>query len=299
RLADPRTFVRRRMRMSRPKSTHPAWGSPRALAIVALALSAGASDPSAQQRDRYTLMGDKVAIHNLAGELRVEPGTGSAVVVEVVRGGRDAGALSVRTGEHRGIPTLAVSYPGRRVVYPRIPGHWSVRQTADGGLFKEHLDLLGQREITVSGSGSGIEAWADLRVLVPKGKSVIFRHLAGRASIHDVEGDLVVDHGVGKLEVRGVRGRVALDTGSGEVTVSNIQGDLTVDSGSGAVTISDLRGGALVIDSGSGRVQATHVDVDALNADTGSGDVSLRGIAAQRILLDTGSGSVQLDLVED
>lgn len=286
--------------MSSSKGRHAGWRTSPAAGILVLAAALMTSNPSAQQRDRYTLSGQQVAIHNLAGELRVEPGTGPAVIVEVVRGGRDAGALSVKTTEGLGTTTLSVAYPSRRIVYPKLPGHWKSTQSIDeNGVFKDHFELFGQRTITVSGTGSGDEAWADLRILVPRGKKVTLHHVAGRARVQGVEGDLVVDHGIGPLEVRDVRGDISLDTGSGDVTVSNVQGDLSVDTGSGPVTINDVRGGKLMLDTGSGSVRATKVDVDALDADTGSGDVTLQGVSAQRIHLDTGSGSVELDLIDD
>jgi DUF4097 and DUF4098 domain-containing protein YvlB len=273
---------------------------PRIAGILGLALMLAASDPSAQQRDRYTLSGDQVAIHDLAGELRVEPGTGPAVIVEVVRGGRDAGALTVSTGEHRGVATFSIGYPGRRIVYPRLPGQWKSTQAIDDrGLFRDHFDLFGSHQVTVTGSGSGTEAWADLRILVPPGKTIVLHHVAGRAHVRDLDGNLVVDHGAGDLEVRGVRGRVSLDTGSGDVTVSHVRGTLGIDSGSGPVTIDDVRGGDVVLDTGSGAVRLARVEVDALRADTGSGDVILHQVSAQRVHLDTGSGSVELDLVDD
>jgi hypothetical protein len=268
--------------------------------ILGLALVMAASNPSAQQRDRYTLSGDQVAIHDLAGELRVEPGTGPAVIVEVVRGGRDAGALTIQTGDHRGVSTLSVAYPGKRIVYPRLPGRWNSTQSVDErGIFQSHHGPFGARQVTISGAGSGTEAWADLRILVPPGHTLVIHHAAGRARVQDLDGNLVIDHGMGELEVHGVRGKVSLDTGSGEVTVSNVRGALEIDSGSGAVTISDVRGGDVLLDSGSGSVRATHVEVDALRADTGSGDVILRDVSAQRIDLDTGSGSVELELTDD
>lgn len=271
-----------------------------AAGILALAVALATSNPSAQQRDRYTLSGQQVAIHNVAGELRVEPGTGPAVIVEVVRGGKDAGALSVKTEERLGITTLSVAYPARRIIYPKLPGRWNSTQSIDeNGIFKDDFELFGRRPTTVSGTGSGAEAWADLRILVPQGKKVIVHHVAGRARVQNVDGDLVVRHGIGPLEVHDVRGDISLDTGSGEVAVSNVQGDLSVDAGSGQVTISGVRGGDLMLDTGSGDVRATRVDVDALNADTGSGDVTLQGVSAQRIHLDTGSGSVDLDLTDD
>jgi len=286
--------------MSRSKGPHAAWKAGSAAGILVLAAIMAASNPSAQQRDRYTLSGPQVAIHNLAGELRVEPGTGPAVIVEVVRGGRDAGALTVKTTDRLGVPTLSVAYPSRRIVYPKLGGHWNSTQSIDAdGVFKDHFELFGQRSITVSGSGSGDEAWADLRVIVRKGKKVVLHHVAGRALVKDIEGDVVVDHGIGPLEVHGVQGDIALDTGSGDVTVSNIEGDLSVDTGSGPVTINGVHGGELMLDTGSGDVRATKVDVDALDADTGSGDVTLQQVSAQRIHLDTGSGSVELELTDD
>src|SRR5919198_766246 len=54
--------------------------------------------PAAAQISRHVLKGDSVAIYNLVGELRVEAGTGSDVVVELTRGGADAGKLDVQTG---------------------------------------------------------------------------------------------------------------------------------------------------------------------------------------------------------
>ena len=48
---------------------------------------------AAQQPERVVLQGRDVAIYNLAGRLRVEGGSGDRVVVEVTRGGRDAGRL--------------------------------------------------------------------------------------------------------------------------------------------------------------------------------------------------------------
>jgi len=75
--------------MSRSHGPHAGWKASQGAGVLVLALAMATSNPSAQQRDRYTLNGQQVAIHNLVGELRVEPGTGPAVIVEVVRGGKD------------------------------------------------------------------------------------------------------------------------------------------------------------------------------------------------------------------
>ncbi|MDP9348031.1 MAG: hypothetical protein M3P24_02655, partial [Gemmatimonadota bacterium] len=65
-----------------------------AAALAGLALL----DPGAllaQRAERYALRGERAAVYNLAGEVRVEAGSGVEVVVEVTRGGADAERLRV------------------------------------------------------------------------------------------------------------------------------------------------------------------------------------------------------------
>src|SRR3954449_13117084 len=78
-----------------------AIATPQALSIspmllLTLLLPGGAS---AQQPERYTLTGDEVAVYNLAGEVRVEPGPGPTVTAELTRGGADAAKLKVLRSE--------------------------------------------------------------------------------------------------------------------------------------------------------------------------------------------------------
>src|SRR3989454_11051031 len=89
--------------------------------IVALLLWPTAAF-TAQQPERRTLAGDRVAIYNLAGVMRLERGTGSDVVVELTRGGRDAGKLQIATGPIRGRETLRIMYPDDEIVYREL-GH--------------------------------------------------------------------------------------------------------------------------------------------------------------------------------
>src|SRR5512132_65156 len=122
--------------------------------------------PLAAQGGRYTLSGSNIAVYNLAGEMRVEAGSGSAVVVEVTRRGPDGSKLEVQTGAIDSRQTLRVIYPGDRVVYPVLGRHsQSQVRVNDDGTF----DGRRGREVTIAGDGSGVEASADLRVLVPAG----------------------------------------------------------------------------------------------------------------------------------
>jgi lia operon protein LiaG len=159
--------------------------------------------------------------------------------------------------------------------------------------------LAGRRKVTVAGSGSGVEAWANVRVTVPRGRKVYFEWEAGATRIGAVEGEIVAGNSSGTTEVRGLRGKLKVDTGSGEVMVKDVQGDLSIDTGSGRVTLENIRGGLLNLDTGSGEIRASAVTVDRLSADTGTGGISLDEVHCPVVLLDTGSGRVDLDLSSD
>ena len=79
--------------------------------LVALAAVTGTATAHAQT-ERKTLSGQSIAVYNIAGKVSIEPGTGSDVVVEITRGGRDAAKLSVSVGDVRGANALRIIYPG-------------------------------------------------------------------------------------------------------------------------------------------------------------------------------------------
>src|SRR2546423_15427077 len=86
-----------------------------AVALLSCILYASAARA---QTERRSISGDRVAIYNLAGKLRVESGSGSDVVVEITRGGRAAGPLRVEAGSIRGEQTLGVIFPKGHVLDP-------------------------------------------------------------------------------------------------------------------------------------------------------------------------------------
>src|SRR5512133_1263198 len=61
------------------------------ITIAATVVGLVSASSSAAQTERRALSGDRLAIYNLAGKVRVQPGPASQVVVDVTRGGRDAG----------------------------------------------------------------------------------------------------------------------------------------------------------------------------------------------------------------
>lgn len=260
-------------------------------ATVALAVS------NAQAQERYGVPGTEVAIYNLAGEVEVVGGEGSEVTVEVTRGGRDAGELSVEVSEIGGRETLRVIYPSDRVVYERRGwrGNTELRVRADGTFGGRG----GGERVRVSSSGRGLEAWADLRITVPSGRDVSVYIATGEISARDVDSDLRLDTHSGAVAARGVRGDLLVDTGSGSVVVEDVTGAVRVDTGSGGVEIRNVEGGEVSIDTGSGGVTGYAIVAGSVRVDTGSGSVELDQVGSADVYVDTGSGSVEVGLTRD
>ena len=293
---------------SRPFDSLPEDTMRRSMA-AALLMGAGffhaPDEVQAQDAERHTLSGDDVAIYNLAGAIRIEGGSGGGeVVVEVRRMGSDGDRLKVATGAVRGRETLRVLYPERRIVFRdgerRWGGETSVSVDDDGTFGDGRGDGWRDRDrYEIRSSGSGFEGYAEVRVVVPKGKRVAVHLAAGEASATNVDGDLVIDVHAARVTTSRTRGALDLDTGSGEVSVSDADGELRLDSGSGSVTLARVKGGRLDIDSGSGSVRGSGVECDVLSLDSGSGSVRLEGVRARDLDVDSGSGSIELQLLGD
>jgi hypothetical protein len=257
---------------------------------------------AARAQERYAVDGDRVAVYNLAGQMRVEAGGGSQVTVEVRRGGEDARQLTVRRSQSGGFSNLAIVYPGDRVVYPAMGRFSNTNLTVrPDGTFGDHGGggWFGHGGVRVSGSGSGTRAWADVRVLVPAGRTVSVNQGVGRIDVVNVNGTLRVKGFASDIHASGTRGSVSLDTGSGGIELSDAVGDATLDTGSGGVRVTNVRGGVLSIDTGSGGVQGGGLAAQRLHVDVGSGAVRLDGVDARNIDVDSGSGSVSLRLTGD
>ncbi len=274
-------------------------------ALTFTLLSVGGAGLLQAQQD-VVLRGQEVSIYNLVGELLVEGGSGSDVRVQVTRRGSDGSRLKVESGSIEGRETLRVIFPGDRVVYQGERGGrgWGSStitrlRVRDDGRFGGGWDSGDGRRVEISTRGSGLEASADLRVTVPKGKSIDLNLAAGKAVIRNVDGDISLDVQAADVETSGTRGRLDLDTGSGEVRVREAEGELYLDTGSGDVTVEGVRGSVLKMDTGSGGLTLRRVAVDRLGLDSGSGQVSLRGVSAPDLSIDSGSGSVEIDLDAD
>jgi hypothetical protein len=276
----------------------------RTVLLAGLAVAALARAAAAQATERKTVPGADVAIYNLAGVLRLEPGSGADVTVEITRGGGDAAKLSIATGEIQGRQTLRVMYPDDDIVYDAL-GRWGGESTVDvreDGTFNDdhnrgHRHFGGGHRVRISSRGRGLDAHADLRVLIPAGKRVAAYLAVGEAFVTNVDGEIRVDVASADVEASHTKGSLALDTGSGDVSVTDVAGDITLSTGSGDVRVTGMTGGHVKLDTGSGNVTATRVEADELKVDTGSGNVEVSGVKARAIGLDTGSGDVKLGLL--
>jgi len=263
-----------------------------AIAACLLALPAGAQEV---QR----IAGQDVAVYTLAGRVEIVRGTGTEVVVRITRGGSDASRLRVETGQIDGRATLRVVFPGDEVVYPAMGrGSNTTMSVRSDGTFGDGGRRGGDR-VRIRGSGNGLEAWADLRVEVPGGRTFAAYLGVGEMEANGVSGNLRLDTGSGAVSAADITGALIVDTGSGAVNVRRVNGSLSVDTGSGSVEMSAVVGDEVVIDTGSGRVRASGVEARRLVVDTGSGGVSLSGISAPVVLVDTGSGGVEIELQTD
>jgi lia operon protein LiaG len=263
----------------------------------------------AQQIERYNLADDHVAIYNLVGNVRVEPGT-DAVAVQVTRTGAEAAGLRIAQGEIDGRSTLRVLYPGDRIRWRGEGGNSSTQlRVRDDGTFGDPDDDHDHdghrrhgwdegRRVTIS-SGGGVDARADLLIQVPRGRRVAVYLAVGSVSVTNVDGDLAVDAHSAPVTATGVKGALSVDVGSGEVRISQAEGDLSVDTGSGSVEVSKYRGPSLSIDTGSGDVTGSELESEDLSVDTGSGEIRLTGVTAPRLSLETGSGEVTAELRRD
>ena len=279
------------------------------LILLPFPLALAASLHAQQPLERYTIDDDAVAIYNLVGAVRIEPGEGG-VAVQLTRAGADAARLRVAQGEIDGRATLRVLYPEDRINAGRgNPGSSTTLRVREDGIFgdvdddhehgRHRRDGWGEgRKVTIA-SGKGLDARADLAVRVPRGHRVSVYLAVGSITVTNVEGDLTLDTHDAEVMASGVKGGLRIDVGSGSVRASQIEGDLSVDTGSGSVEVSRVRGGSLSIDTGSGDVTGSDLEAGELSVDTGSGSIRLTGVVSPELSLETGSGGVTAELRRD
>ncbi len=279
------------------------------LALLALAACAGVRAPATQPEpalapQRFALAGSTVRVQDLAGEVRIQPGTGPEVVVTVTRAGRDASALAVEHDSPPAGDALRVVAPAsaRRLYYPALPGRSdSVEFRASAGGLKPgkggFLGLFASRRTTkvVRRPGAGaLDAHADIVVALPPGRRLDVQLGAGRVAVGGVAGDVRALLLAGAAEATGSAGRLRLTSNSGGITVTGGGGVLTVESAAGSVEVDGFHGAYLAATTGAGAVAGADLSADSLLVRTGAGDIALERVRAGRLDLGSGAGELRL-----
>jgi len=260
--------------------------------ILFLALAAPTA-LAAQQAQRVELSGATISVYNLIGTLQAVPGTGASAVAEVTRQGADGAKLGVESGGG----TLRIIYPDTRFVYPALGSNSETTMDVnEDGTFG---DGHGGRRVKISGRGTGLEAWADVRLKIPTGAHVKLNMGVGKITLTNVNGTISAQTASGDIVANGTRGELSLDTGSGDVSLTGHDGPLGVDTGSGDILLQDVKTGALSLDTGSGDVRVAGLTATELKVDTGSGNVMVSGASVGVVNVDTGSGDIHLGVTSD
>lgn len=255
--------------------------------------------------ETLTLDTRNLRLVDLIGEVSLVPADGDAFVLDVSVRGKDADRDRIKFRVEKDEGLVKIEFPldeETRYVYPEL-GHgksnfrFDDRDPDGDGLVGKLLHGRGGRKVTVSGSGRGLELWADVVVHVPAESAAKVRLGAGRIEASGTAADLELDTSVGPVVASDHHGRVYADTGSGSVRFERIDGDAVADTGSGGVVVRSCKGEEIKADTGSGSVEMTDVDCRKLVADTGSGSVTIRGAGADAAVLDTGSGGIDCEFV--
>lgn len=259
--------------------------------VAALILSSPVFGIGAQETERHMMSGDRVVIWNLAGRTTIEATGGRDVIVEVTRRGSDRRDLRIRAEDSE----LAVLYPDRTIVY----------STGRGGSYETRLyvDRAGRFDnesgafpVRIRSSGSGLDAYADIRILVPKNRRVEVNIAVGEIEATNTEGDLALRTRFSPIHVSMHKGPLDVNTGSGGIRADRVEGDASFSTGSGSIDLQDMRGTSLRASTGSGRIEAREVTVERFSGSAGSGGIRLEAMTVSDIRTNTGSGSVRMDL---
>jgi hypothetical protein len=278
------------------------WGSRFFFVLLSLALAGVASGKEATRTLRAELSGGDSAqfsAENLAGAMRVVPGSGAVVeVVATIHARIPELAALVRIDRGRGddgFPVLRVHYPLDLHTSYRYPG-----VEIDGALL---LGLLPGNPVRAEYDGRGVVVsdrkgallYVDIEVRLPSRTSAArFRSVVGPMEGRGLSGTFRFETGYGAVTLAKIRGDALADTGSGDVSARDMAGSFKCDVGKGNCIVDGFAGESLVCDTNSGRVDVTRATARSLAVDTSAGDVRLGDVDATDIKVDTGSGSLDL-----
>ncbi len=231
-----------------------------------------ASQTDKETRTFATGATGEFSVDNLSGDIRVVPGSGKEVTVEITRHSRGrtdadakAGLTRVRIETtHRGDRATA------RTVYPQ-----NERQP-------------------------GYSVSVDYVVTAPAGTRVTVKTLSGDVTVGAMTGDLTAHTTSGDVVITGATRVMHATTVSGDVTLQNCSAADVLDAStmSGDVTGTNLKARRVELHTVSGTVSGRNVMAQSAKLHSLSGDVTFDGdlAAGGRYEFSTHSGTVRLAL---
>ena len=235
-----------------------------------------ASSAWAQREERFNRTLDvgpdaALSIGNIAGDIHVQGGTGSSIVIDAVKSVDDGDADLLESVD------IEVSQLGNRV---RV----STEHTGRGGRHKH-----GYGNVSVS-----------YRLTVPKGTEVEIQSVSGSVVLTGVEGAANAQSVSGDVRVTDVAELVRAKSVSGDVEVLRARSSrhADIESVSGEVQVEDIEAGELTVSSVSGDVRIQGVSSKRASLESVSGDLEYTGsiAASGRYDFQTHSGDVVLTI---
>ncbi len=199
----------------------------------------------------------------------------------------------------------------------------------------------GTRAVRISTKGEkpGLEAYADLKILVPAKGDVLIYSGIGDISARNIEANLLLNTAIGHISAEKIQGKLAIDTiispikindiraesvnikqSMGETSVENMQGALKIDKQMGNISVENVQGaleigmhtdasgnvavvkkiqGAVTINTNASKIEANDIRSDHINMKTNKGNISLSETRASQVDLKTGNGNVNVDLTSN
>lgn len=273
------------------------------ITTLVLAVSAVAMQPDFSWQGNLRA-GQRLAVSNIVGDIRVEPATGGrAEVTAVKRAGRrgDPEAVDIRAEETANGVRICVRYPSDRLPDP-IRTSWRCGDRQSGSNRDHPNDTQVEFTVrlpagvhldakTVSGDVNARELTAEAEVMTVSGRVLVDGFSGEELSAKTVSGD---------VELRNIRARQARgETVSGDVTYQgplDRQGsyDFKTLSGRVLVTLPEGTGAELRASTFSGRIRFPETALSAVNIRRNNRASARIGDGGANLWVESFSGNVEI-----
>lgn len=219
-------------------------------ALVALSFSLAWAQE--QKTEKYMVSGRDVTVYNLAGSVTIENYDGDMVQVFLTRGGTDAAKIKVDSDidDYKG--SLRITTPGQQVIYPEVAANAEPVFVRDDGTFAPSLS---GREVKVVPQGTGLNAWADLKILVPRKVTLTVNLGAGKIEAKGLVSPLLIGGINGQVAVADHTGGLKVKTVAAAVSVTGGSGKVAVETKTGNITLGDVKNCKTKVWSESGKIE--------------------------------------------